>query len=163
MSYKIVVGVDGSDASERALRWAATEAHARGGAVEAVIAWHWDGSGTFFIAATSPAEERDRAQQILDETVAKVTAQFPDVVLVGHVVEAAAAKALAYAAASADVMVLGSHGHNRLHHAVLGSVSEECVRRATCPVVVIPATQPQNVAQPQDAMTPVPATAALAN
>jgi nucleotide-binding universal stress UspA family protein len=156
MSYKIVVGVDGSDASERALRWAAAEAHTRGGAVEAITAWHWDGSGTFFIAATSPAEERDRALQILDETVAKVTAEFPEVVLTAHVIEAAPAKALAHAAASADVLVLGSHGHNRLHHAVLGSVSEECVRRATCPVVVIP------VPQSQHATVPVPAEPALA-
>jgi nucleotide-binding universal stress UspA family protein len=156
MSYRIVVGVDGSDASERALRWAAAEAHARDGAVQAIIAWHWDGSGTFFTTATSPAEERDRAQQILDETVAKVTGEFPDAVLAGRVIEAAPAKALAHAAASADVLVLGSHGHNRLHHAVLGSVSEECVRLATCPVVVIPAPQSLH------AMVPAPATAALA-
>lgn len=156
MSYQIVVGVDGSDASERALRWAASEAHARNGTVEAIIAWHWDGSGTFFIAATSPVEERDRAQQILDETVIEVTAEFPDVMLAAHVVEATPAKALTHAAASADVLVLGSHGHNRLHHAVLGSVSEECVRRATCPVVVIP------VPQSQPATVPAPAEPALA-
>ena len=42
------------------------------------------------------------------------------------------------AARSADLLVLGSHGHSRLQHTVLGSVSEECIRKATCPVVVIP-------------------------
>jgi nucleotide-binding universal stress UspA family protein len=34
--------------------------------------------------------------------------------------------------------VLGSHGHSRVRHTVLGSVSEDCIRKAACPVVVIP-------------------------
>ena len=38
----IVVGVDGSDGGRRALDWAADEAAARGGAVQAVAAWRWD-------------------------------------------------------------------------------------------------------------------------
>lgn len=152
MTYQIVVGVDGSDASDRALRWAASEAQTRGGTVQAITAWHWDGSGTFFAAATAPADERSRAQQILDEATAKAAAQFPDVVLAGELVEQTPAKALAYAAASADVLVLGSHGHTRLHHAVLGSVSEECVRRATCPVVIVPALHVQPVAPPVPAV-----------
>ena len=138
MTYKIVVGVDGSEASERALRWAASEARARGGAVQAITAWQWDGSGTFFVAATSPADEHNRARQILDETVAAVAGDNTDVVIAGELVEDTPGRALSRAAAKADVLVLGSHGHSRLHHAVLGSVSEECVRRATCPVVVLP-------------------------
>lgn len=148
MTYQIVVGVDGSDASERALRWAAGEARARNGAVRAITAWRWDGSGTFFVAATSPAEERDRAQQILHDAVAIVAAEYADVVIVGELMEDTPAKALTHAAASADVLVLGSHGHSRLHHAVLGSVSEECVRRATCPVVVLPVPAVNNAPVP---------------
>ena len=148
MTYQIVVGIDGSDASERALRWAASEARARGGTVQAITAWHWDGSGTFFVAATSPADERNRAKQILDETVAKVSADNPDVAIAGELVEETPGKALTYAAANADVLVLGSHGHSRLHHAVLGSVSEECVRRAACPVVVLPVPQTNHVTVP---------------
>ena len=45
---------------------------------------------------------------------------------------------LAKAAEDADLLVVGSHGKGRLYHAVLGSVAEECVRLARCPVVVIP-------------------------
>jgi len=153
MTYQIVVGIDGSDASERALRWAASEARARGGTVQAITAWHWDGSGTFFVAATSPADERVRAQQILDQTVTKVSAEFTDIVIAGELIEETPGRALTHAAATADVLVLGSHGHSRLHHAVLGSVSEECVRRATCPVVVLP------VPQVNHAITPIPAVA----
>jgi nucleotide-binding universal stress UspA family protein len=153
MTYQIVVGVDGSDASERALRWAASEALARGGTVQAITAWHWDGSGTFFVAATSPADERNRARQILDEAVAKVSAEFTDLAIAGELIEETPGRALTHAAGTADVLVLGSHGHSRLHHAVLGSASEECVRRATCPVVVLP------VPHANHAVTPIPAVA----
>jgi len=45
---------------------------------------------------------------------------------------------LTTAAADADLLVLGSHGHGRLFHAVLGSVAEQCIRAAVCPVVVVP-------------------------
>jgi len=45
---------------------------------------------------------------------------------------------LTAAARTADLLVLGSHGHSRIRRTALGSVSEECIRRAACPVVVIP-------------------------
>ena len=56
-----------------------------------------------------------------------------------EVIEGRPADVLAAAGSAADLLVLGSHGHSRVRHTVLGSVSEECVRKATCPVVVIPA------------------------
>jgi nucleotide-binding universal stress UspA family protein len=153
MTYQIVVGIDGSDASERALRWAASQARARGGTVQAITAWCWDGSGTFFVAATAPVDERNRAQQILNEAVTKVSAEFTDVVIAGELIEDTPGRALTRAAATAEVLVLGSHGHSRLHQAVLGSVSEECVRRAACPVVVLP------VPHVNHAITPIPVVA----
>jgi nucleotide-binding universal stress UspA family protein len=55
---------------------------------------------------------------------------------------ARAARGLCAAARDADLLVLGGHGHSRVWHTVLGSVSEECVRDATCPVVVVPSARP---------------------
>ncbi len=55
------------------------------------------------------------------------------------------ADVLSRAATAASLLVLGSHGHSRVRHTVLGSVSEECIRRAGCPVVVIPAPAPKPV------------------
>ncbi|MFC7479041.1 universal stress protein [Luedemannella flava] len=49
-----------------------------------------------------------------------------------------AATVLTAAARRADLLVLGSHGHSRTWHTVLGSVTEECVRNVTCPIVVLP-------------------------
>jgi nucleotide-binding universal stress UspA family protein len=45
---------------------------------------------------------------------------------------------LTAAARNAGLLVLGSHGHSAVRQTVLGSVSAECIRKATCPVVVLP-------------------------
>jgi nucleotide-binding universal stress UspA family protein len=61
-----------------------------------------------------------------------------------EVIEGRPADVLATAGNAADLLVLGSHGHSRVRHTVLGSVSEDCIRKAACPVVVIPAPAPQH-------------------
>ncbi|MEV4624207.1 universal stress protein [Asanoa sp. NPDC049573] len=141
-NYLIVVGVDGSEGGRRALDWAATEATRRGGAVQAVIAWRWDGV-ELDPHTIRPDETRRYAEQILERELATLTARHGS----GHpvaaeVVEGRPAQVLADAARSADLLVLGSHGHNRLRHTVLGSVSAEVIRMAPCPVVVIPVPVP---------------------
>jgi nucleotide-binding universal stress UspA family protein len=148
---RIVVGVDGSESARRALTWAVHEAAGSGGTVQAVMAWSWDGIDMPPHAATHPAQEREHARQILSREIEGVpeTARR-GVSIASEVVEGRAADVLTAAAADADLLVLGSHGHSRAHHAVLGSVSEECVRKATCAVVVLPVTQtrPQAPAEP---------------
>lgn len=135
----IVVGVDGSEGSRRALRWAIAEGRRTGSAVEAITAWSWDGLGGAMLAATSPRIERELAEQVsrheLNLVLADTGSSSP---AAREVVEGHPVKALLTAARRARMLVLGSHGHGRLHHAVLGSISEECVRHATCPVVVVP-------------------------
>lgn len=148
-TYRIVVGVDGSDGGDRALRWAAQEAAKRGGTVQAVIAWTWDGIEGAVVAKTHPGEEQARAEQALSRSVIAATTAFPTVITAGEAIEGAPAKVLTGAAAGADLLVLGSHGHGRLFHVVLGSVAEECIRVATCPVVVVPVARP--AVEPTDA------------
>ncbi|MFC4108578.1 universal stress protein [Micromonospora zhanjiangensis] len=142
-NYLIVVGVDGSDGGRRALDWAAREAATRGGTVQAVTAWRWDGIEAGPITPGNPAEAKDRATALLDRELRALRARVDVTVPVaGEVVEGRPADALSHAARTADVLVLGSHGHSRVRHTVLGSVSEECVRKATCPVVVVPVPVP---------------------
>ena len=134
--YRIVVGVDGSDGGRRALRWAVHHAATRGGSVQAVMAWH---PGEFDApphGATNPRQEQWPAREILDREVDR-TDRPNNVMVVAEVVEGRAADVLTMTARHADLLVLGSHGHGRLHHA-LGSVSDDCVRQATCPVVIVP-------------------------
>lgn len=138
-NYLIVVGVDGSDGGRRALDWATGEAAARGGTVQAVTAWRWDGIESGPVTAANPTDEQRHARAVLDGEIQALAARrgsLPPVA--AEVAEGRAADVLTHAARGADLLVLGSHGHSRLRHTVLGSVSEECVRKASCPVVVIP-------------------------
>ena len=139
--HLIVAGVDGSEGGRRALEWAVREAGARDSAVQAVVAWSWDGLEFGPVTATNPGEARDRATRLLDDAVrAAVTAHGSPVPVAAEVVEGRPADVLAACARAADLLVLGSHGHSRVRHTVLGSVSEDCIRKAVCPIVVIPLT-----------------------
>jgi nucleotide-binding universal stress UspA family protein len=149
-TYLIVVGVDGSPGGQRALDWAVREAANRGGTVQAVTAWRWDSIDTGPGAATKPADERARAAAMLEAEIRALTTRHGAATPVAsEVVEGRPADVLAAVARQADLLVLGSHGHSRLRHTVLGSVSEECVRMATCPVVIIPVPVPvRRLAEP---------------
>jgi nucleotide-binding universal stress UspA family protein len=141
-TYHIVVGVDGSNDSLRALRWALGEAHRRGGTVQAVTAYTWLGTEAAMLAGLSPDAERQRAETLLAASVEEVLGEFPDMSVAAEVIEGEPGPKLTEVARDADLLVVGSHGHGRLHHAVLGSVSEACIRLAGCPVVVIPLPRP---------------------
>jgi nucleotide-binding universal stress UspA family protein len=139
-NFRIVVGVDGSEGGRRALRWAITEASARGGTVQAVNAWRWDEMD--LPPTASPDEGRRRAEQTLDSEIEAIRDRATRVSIASEAVEGVAADVLSSAALDADLLVLGSHGHSRVRHTVLGSVSEACIRQATCPVVVLPVSPP---------------------
>ncbi|HEX6076414.1 MAG TPA: universal stress protein [Micromonosporaceae bacterium] len=148
----VVVGVDGSEGGRRALRWALREAVHRGAAVEAVTAWMWDDIDTVPIGPSNPRDARERATRLLDREVESALGEWittPPTVA-REVVEGRPVKVLADAASDADLLVLGSHGHGRLHHVALGSVSEACIRQASCPVVVVPVPHPERHRQPAE-------------
>jgi|SRR2546423_1567319 len=134
-TYRIVVGFDGSDGGSRALSWAVAEAAERGGTVQAVTAWQWTEPE---LGADVRAEHGRMARLSLEEAVNTARQAHPEVTVAGEAVPGASAEVLTTAAADADLLVLGSHGHGRLFHAVLGSVAEQCIRAAVCPVVVVP-------------------------
>ena len=137
-NFRVVVGVDGSEGGRRALRWAITEAAARGGTVQAVNVWRWDAPDR---PASSSTEDE---QRLAEQTLLRELAAVPDhrgVPVAAEAVEGRAADVLTAASRDADLLVLGSHGHSRVWHTVLGSVSGECMRYANCPVVVVPIGQ----------------------
>lgn len=149
-TYRIVVGVDGSDDGNRALEWAAREVERRGGTVAAVTAWTWDGIEGGLIAATTPLAERQRAEEILAHAVDLVRTLYPAAPIASEAVEGRPAPVLIRAAQDADLLVLGSHGHGRMYHAILGSVAEECVRAGACPVVIVPLPHPERPSRPAE-------------
>jgi nucleotide-binding universal stress UspA family protein len=142
-TYRIVVGVDGSEGGRRALRWAVREAARHGGTVQAVSAFQWKGLESVSMGEANATAEREKAEDVLAREVeAAASGIDPAPPIAREAVEGPAPRVLTEAARDADLLVLGSHGHGRIRHAALGSVSEETVRQADCPVVVIPMPHP---------------------
>jgi nucleotide-binding universal stress UspA family protein len=135
---RVVVGVDGSDSSIAALRWAVKQAALTGAEVAAVTAWHIPvnyGSG-YTITVPIPDLEK-AAAKIAADALAQVADIAPDVKIRTLIVQENAARALLNAAKDADLLVVGSRGHGGFTEALLGSVGQHCVHHAACPVVVM--------------------------
>ncbi|NKQ52051.1 universal stress protein [Amycolatopsis sp. K13G38] len=133
----IVVGVDGSPVSAAALRWAVAEAKATGRAVEAVTAWTYTPALDPGAPESTVTEIAAAHRRALDELIDSVP--HDEVTIRTQVVEGDAREVVLAAANDASLLVLGSHGHGLLMHALVGSVSAHCLRHATCPVVIVPA------------------------
>lgn len=134
----IVVGLDGSIVSERALAWAEDEARRTGRHLLLVHAWHWSTDALAAPMTLVGTPDALRAgQAILDRAVAK--AHKNGVSARGKLLEGSPSSVLVHAADGASMLVVGSHGHGKLANVFLGSVSRACIAQATCPVVVMPA------------------------
>jgi nucleotide-binding universal stress UspA family protein len=155
-SRHLVVGVDGSVASDLALRWALGQAACTGADVDVVAAWHWRPLQGTVVAATTAESVREWTERMVGEVVADARAAYPEIPVTVTVIEGEAAGVLTHAAMDGDLIVLGSHRHGRVHRAALGSTVDACVRRAPCPVVVIPASVRIPVARASRAARPRP-------
>jgi nucleotide-binding universal stress UspA family protein len=133
---RIVVGVDGFESSEDALRWAIHQAKLTGSAVEAVTAWQVP-AGAGWVPTSDMPDYQDDARLILTEAITGMCAVDPDVEVLPRVVEGRAGPVLVDAAEGAELLVVGCRGHGGLAEALLGSVGQFCVRHAPCPVVII--------------------------
>ncbi len=138
----IVVGVDGSAASRRALRWAAEEARLRGAELQAVMAWEYEIFGALpGDAIALPEEDKGpKMQEHLEGIVRSELGDDTDGVEV-RPVYGSPSEALIEASASADLIVVGSRGMGGFKRLLLGSVSSQVVHHAHVPVVVIPAPE----------------------
>ena len=138
---RIVVGVDGSASSLAALRWAVHQAELTGGTVDAVVAWQMPATMTGFgfapVAVADGSEVEQTAQRLLDQVVSKVAGPEGGPAVRRLAVQGFPAPVLLGASVGADLLVLGSRGHGGFSGALLGSVSQHCVRHARCPVVII--------------------------
>jgi|tagenome__1003787_1003787.scaffolds.fasta_scaffold20907136_3 nucleotide-binding universal stress UspA family protein len=141
---KIVVGVDGSEQSKDAFRFAVEEAQLRQARVLAVNAWTAPAfpSDPLLVAAPVDYPELMAAMQVgaerllanvIDEVVGATQAS---VQVDGAVIEGPAARVLLEAAEDAEMIVVGSRGHGGFSRLLLGSVSEQVVHHAPCPVLV---------------------------
>jgi nucleotide-binding universal stress UspA family protein len=133
---RIVVGVDGSQHSKDALRWAAHFARVFGAGLEVVTAWEYPPALGWSVVPDDwdPAQDMER---VLEETVQEVFGDEPPAGLQLLVHEGGAAKVLLDASEGATVLVVGSRGHGGFAGLLLGSVSANVAEHAPCPVLII--------------------------
>ena len=133
----VVVGVDGSEASKDALRWAADYAALVQVELRAVAAWQWPVSLGMAMPVPEDYNPLEDARLALENTVSEVLGDSPSVPVTIDVVEGAPTLALVKESDGAAVLVVGSRGHGGFAGLLLGSTSEHCARHAPCPVVVV--------------------------
>ena len=136
---RIVVGIDGSEQAVEALRWAIAEARLRGASIDAIDAWSYP-----YVAvpgANVPLHPRaDQAVDVeveLEGALAAVAGESEGVTISSIVTEGVPAAVLCDAAQGADLLVIGSGRRHSLRERLLGSVGQDVLRFAPCPVVVV--------------------------
>ncbi|MET9311827.1 universal stress protein [Kribbella sp. NPDC003505] len=136
----MVVGVDGSKASAKAIDFAFDQAEAMHGEVVAVHAWtspfltYDDGAS---MLQFDEAKVREEARLLVAESVAGAAADHPDVHWTTELTMGAAAQALVRRAESADLVVVGSRGRGGFTGLLLGSVGQTVLHHAHCPIAVV--------------------------
>ena len=135
---KILVGVDGSEGSLCALRWALDEARLRHDVVDVIHTWHV----TYYPDTTgmAPCPDdllRESAVAVLADVMAAVAADIGDVSVTSHVEQGSGAQTLIDASQTADLLVVGRRGHGGFLSLVMGSVAQQVAAHAHCPVVIV--------------------------
>ena len=153
----IVVGIDGSEASREALRWATRQAHALHTDVVAVHAWEQARPrfAPYAPASARPtaAEQQEKAAHLLASTLRDVFGAQVDSAVHAFVVEGPPARVLLQRARGALLLALGRTPRDHYDQPATGPVARACLRQATLPVVTVPAprrpsSQPITVGAP---------------
>jgi nucleotide-binding universal stress UspA family protein len=133
----VVAGVDGSQASLRALHWAVEHARRTDATLRVVTAWEWPilFGPVIFTESFDPKADAERTQV---HALEQELGEGSPVKLEALVVEGRPAPTVLDASDDAELLVVGSRGRGAFAGMLLGSVSEHCVHHATCPVVVVP-------------------------
>jgi nucleotide-binding universal stress UspA family protein len=132
---RIVVGVDGSEHSYRALAWAAQEAKLRGATLHLIHSWQFPPPMPDGVGGALHVDFDGIAKEIIDE--AKATLDH-DLLVDTEVANESAAHALIRASEGADMVVVGARGLGGFRGLLLGSVSQQVAHHARCPIVIVP-------------------------
>lgn len=136
----IVVGIDGSEESSAALRWALKEAVTQDASVE-VVHCYLPQTLTDFGFST-PHELHTASAMMVENQVTAALLEMPQQPQPQPQVQRSSVtggpgKVLVKRAANAALLVLGVHGHTSLRDLILGRVAQACLRHAPCPVVIV--------------------------
>jgi|SRR5699024_8035429 len=136
---RVVVGVDGSPDSVRALKWGADYARAQGAELLAVSVFEVPvvfGGPYALSGIPEPDKLEEEARTALSEAVREALGEGAEVT--ERVEQGHPARVLVNASRAAQLVVVGSRGRGGFVGLMLGSVSQYCVTHARCPVLVMP-------------------------
>lgn len=137
----IVVGVDGSIPARSALSWAAAQARHTGARLHLIAVWEIPALHGWAPALPYDEDLAAAAGKVLSASARDVLGEQPtDLEIAESIVPGHPAQVLIDASARAALLVVGCRGHGTLTGALVGSVSQQCVRHARCPVVVVRGT-----------------------
>jgi nucleotide-binding universal stress UspA family protein len=139
----IVVGVDGSPNSERALDWAMGQAAAVHAPLTVIAVHEVPKSYWGNIPVISPSDEPvvEKLRQAAEELTQRAASRLGDAGQVSVKVRAVSGfvvKELVDASQDADLVVLGARSGSAFAAVLVGSVSSEVVQHSACPVVIVP-------------------------
>ncbi|WP_327726560.1 universal stress protein [Streptomyces sp. NBC_00487] len=138
MDLPIVVGVDGSEPSLRAVDWAADEAALRGAPLRLVYASLWERyEGAHLAEELDRPAERVRAEDIVEGAARRARLRRPEVKIATDVLPEEPEYTLLRESRNASLLVTGTQGRSALTEALLGSVSLTVAAHAHCPMIVI--------------------------
>lgn len=144
----VVVGVDGSDVSQRATEFAFEEAQARGAKLVAIHTWmdmQVQASLAGLAAAQQEWEIIEKEQTtLLKDRLQPLLERFPDVEVEMVITRDRPVRALEDCAHNAQLLVVGSHGRGGFRGMLLGSTSRALLQSAPCPMVVVRPNEKEN-------------------
>ena len=137
----IVVGIDGSHGAARALEFAAQEATLRREGLRIVAVWHVP-SMVYSGGAMAPSVSLDELERSMraaaERQASEGLAKHPDLVAELVIKEGNPAQVLLEQSDGADMLVVGSRGLGGFQGLLLGSIGQQCVHHARCPVMIVP-------------------------
>ena len=133
----VVVGVDGSQRSQRAADWAAEEARLWGAPLHLLYVFEWPAVTEGYDPATVTPGLTQGAEHLVDEQVTKLREAYPGLAITREVIVSQPAIALVGASRIAVAVVVGARGLGRFTGPLLGSVSQKVAAHAHGPVIVV--------------------------
>ena len=136
----IVVGVDGSPGSRKALTWAAAEAADHRAELVVVNVWEHTllpPAGSVSVSERYVPDPSQATAEELGGVIKEELGEEPRVLVQPRVKQGSPAKVLIEESGGADLLVVGTRGHGGFAGLVLGSVSQHVAAYAQCPVAVV--------------------------
>lgn len=139
---RVVVGIDGSEQSERALNRAVAEAQVRGSELEILCAAGWPKRSAVPVTAKDHEQLLKAANDLVERAAERVRERAPELRVVPHAPKATPADAIVEATGYAALTVVGTRGRGGFAGLLVGSVSLRAAAHCQGPLMVVGSEHP---------------------